>query len=107
MITGKFRVPVPVNEPAKSYAPGSSERALLKSELKTIKAGEVEIPCIIGGKEVRTGSTGTCVHPHDHGNVIGRHHKAGEKEVRDAVDNTEDDKGEFCSSPGLSLSVYE
>ena len=86
MSTGKFNVPVPVNEPAKSYAPGSSERALLKTELETLKAGEVEIPCIIGGREVRTGTTGTCVLPHDHGNVIGRYHKAGEKEVRDAVE---------------------
>ncbi len=46
----------------------------------------MEIPCIIDGKEARSGTTGTCVLPHDHGNVIGRYHKAGEKEVRDAVE---------------------
>ncbi|KKK53146.1 hypothetical protein LCGC14_3097720, partial [marine sediment metagenome] len=97
MSTGKFRVTVPVNEPVKSYAPGSPERALLKTELKTLKAGEMEIPCIIGGKEVRTGNTGTCVLPHDHGNVIGRYHKAGEKEVRDAVEAAQKG-GAFWSS---------
>lgn len=86
MSTGKFRVPVPVNEPVKSFAPGSPERTLLKTELDKLKAVEVDIPCIIGGKEVRTHKTGSCVLPHDHGTVIGRYHKAGEKEVHDAVE---------------------
>jgi 1-pyrroline-5-carboxylate dehydrogenase len=85
MINGKFSVPKPANEPVKTYAPGSPERSEIKAELEELGQKQIEIPCIIGGKEVRTGNIGTCVMPHNHGHVIGTYHKAGEKEVRDAA----------------------
>ena len=50
-------MPPPVNEPIKSYAPGSPERASLKARLKTMAAETVDIPLFIGGKEIRTGNT--------------------------------------------------
>ena len=52
---GNRRVPPPVNEPIKSYAPGSPERAALKERLRSMSAERVDIPLIIGGKEVHTG----------------------------------------------------
>src|SRR5829696_5828997 len=55
--TGLRRVPTPINEPIKSYAPGSPERAELKTRLASMAGEHVEIPVIIGGKEVRTGKT--------------------------------------------------
>ena len=61
-----YRVPVPVNEPIRSYAPGTAERKALKQKLEAMSAEKIEIPIIIGGKEVRTGDIGTQVMPHRH-----------------------------------------
>src|SRR3954464_2242316 len=83
---GRRRVPVPVNEPIKSYAPGSPERASLKARLKTMAAETVDMPLIIGGKEIRTGDTATSVMPHDHAHVLGTYHKATEKHVTQAIE---------------------
>ena len=79
------QVPLPRNEPVLGYAPGSPERAQLKTALKVMASEEIEIPLIIGGREVRTGDTDVQVMPHDHGHVLARYHKAGEGEVRQAV----------------------
>ncbi|MBP1620482.1 MAG: delta-1-pyrroline-5-carboxylate dehydrogenase, partial [Acidobacteria bacterium] len=81
-----FRVPEPVNEPVKSYAPGSPEKRSLKAKLAELQKSEIEIPLIIGGEEVRTGKFGTCVIPHRHGHVLARYHKAGKAEVQKAID---------------------
>jgi 1-pyrroline-5-carboxylate dehydrogenase len=78
-------VPVPVNEPVRSYAPGSPERASLKKRLDEMMREEIEIPVVIGGKEVRTGETGKAVCPHDHGHVLATYHQAGAKEVEAAA----------------------
>ncbi len=78
--------PLPQNEPVKSYLKGSPERIALDAELERQSSTVIEIPLIIGGKEVRTGDMGEVVMPHDHGHVLARYHKAGEKEVRMAID---------------------
>ena len=78
-------VPKPINEPIKSYAPGSSERASLKARLKELLRREIEIPLVIGGKRVKTGSLGDCRCPHDHAHLLGRYHKAGPTEIERAV----------------------
>ncbi len=82
---GRRRVPSPVNEPIKSYAPGSPERASLKARLKTMAAETVDMPMFIGGKEIRTGDTANSVMPHDHQHVVGTYHKASEKDVVAAI----------------------
>jgi len=76
-----YRVPIPVNEPVRSYAPGTSERQALKQKLAAMSAEKIEIPVVIGGKEIRTGDTGTQVMPHRHAHVIATWHKGGVKEV--------------------------
>jgi len=81
-----LKVPTPVNEPVYSYAPGTPERDQLKAALVEIAAQTVEIPLIIGGKEVRTGKTGQVVMPHDHQHVLGTYHVAGEKEINLAIE---------------------
>jgi 1-pyrroline-5-carboxylate dehydrogenase len=78
--------PAPVNEPIRSYAPGSPERATLKAELEAQASRVVEIPLVIGGEEVRTGDTFDVVMPHAHGHVLARAHKAGAQEVVRAVE---------------------
>jgi 1-pyrroline-5-carboxylate dehydrogenase len=81
-----FSFPLPANEPVKTYLKGSPEREVLEAELKKQSSQVIEIPLIIGGKEVRTGNTGTVVMPHDHRHVLATYHKAGEKEVQMAID---------------------
>jgi len=69
-------IPRPQNEPILSYAPGTPERSALQTELQRVSSGEVEIPVIVGGKEVRTGKTYQVVSPHDHGLVLATAHEA-------------------------------
>ncbi|HPE69395.1 MAG TPA: L-glutamate gamma-semialdehyde dehydrogenase [Thermotogota bacterium] len=76
----------PKNEPILGYRPGSPEKQELKRVLQQMKSEVLDIPLVIGGKEVRTGNTAPCVMPHDHAHVLGHYHKAGEKEVRMAID---------------------
>ena len=78
-------LPRPANEPVLDYAPGSPERASLKTRMGEMLSGKVEIPLRIGGKKVPTGKTGECVCPHDHGHVLATYHKAGPEEVKAAV----------------------
>ncbi|RUA28522.1 MAG: 1-pyrroline-5-carboxylate dehydrogenase, partial [Bacteroidetes bacterium] len=81
-----FQFELPANEPVKSYAPGSPERIELQAKLAELKSQEIEIPLIIGGKEVKTGNTATVTMPSDHGHVLATYHKAGPKEVQMAID---------------------
>ena len=80
-----YRVPIPINDPVRSYAPGTADRQALKSKLSAMSAEKIEIPLVIGGKEIRTGDIGTQVMPHRHGHVIASWHKAGPKEVEQAI----------------------
>jgi len=85
MTNGIPKVPAPKNEPVLGFTPGSEERTRLNSELARMKSQEIEIPIIIGGREVRTGNMGECRCPHDHGHLLARYHKAGAAEVELAV----------------------
>jgi 1-pyrroline-5-carboxylate dehydrogenase len=76
----------PKNEPVLSYAPGSPERERIASRLEELKGNQIEIPVIIGGKEIRTGDMAECRCPHDHGTILGRYHKAGPEQVDQAVE---------------------
>ena len=78
--------PSPANEPVKAYLEGSPERIALDAELKRQSETVLDIPIIIGGKEIRTGNTAEITCPHDHKHVLARYHKAGEKEIKMAID---------------------
>ena len=80
-----FQVPTPVNEPIYPYAPGDVRRESIAARLSSMAAERIEIPCIIGGKEIRTGKKRTIVMPHDHGHVLADFHLAGEEELQLAV----------------------
>src|SRR5215207_3103463 len=67
---GVRRVPAPINDVNRTYAPGSPERAELKARLKSMSEEKIEIPLIIGGREIRTGRTENAVMPHDHRHVL-------------------------------------
>ena len=79
-------MPPPVNDPIRTYAPGSPERASVKARLAAMAADPIDIPLVIGGKEIRTGSTGQSVMPHDHSHVLATYHKATPDLVQQAID---------------------
>ncbi len=78
--------PIPVNEPVRSYAPGSPERASLRARLMEMREETVNIPAVIGGERVETGRTAEVVAPHEHSRVLGIEHKCGEAEVNRAIE---------------------
>jgi 1-pyrroline-5-carboxylate dehydrogenase len=82
---GRRRVPTPQNDPNLSYAPGSKERADLKVRIATMAAETIEIPLVIGGKEIRSGAVEQTVMPHRHGHVLAHWHKAGAEHVNQAI----------------------
>ena len=84
--SGTRVVPPPVNEPVKAYAPGSPEKVEIKESLKSMAAERMEIPVIIGGKEVRTGDQAMAVMPHNHGQVLADWHKASPGHVGQAIE---------------------
>ncbi|RMF70705.1 MAG: L-glutamate gamma-semialdehyde dehydrogenase [Acidobacteria bacterium] len=86
MPNGVYRIPRPKNEPVLGYAPGSPERAAIRRRLDAMRAETLEIPCVIGDREVRTGRILEQVLPHDHGHVLARCHQAGPAEVKAAVE---------------------
>jgi 1-pyrroline-5-carboxylate dehydrogenase len=82
---GIFRPPPAVNEPIKSYAPGSPEREELKRRLAELEAERPDVPCVIGGQDVRTGDTVPAVMPHRKEHVLADVHQAGRAEVEQAI----------------------
>ena len=76
----------PQNEAVLSYMPGSEEYILLKAELERQSNQQIEIPLIIGGKEIKTGITGKIVMPHNHQHVLATYHQATEKEAKMAIE---------------------
>ena len=75
----------PTNEPNLTYLPGSPERAALKTRLSAMAAGRIEIPLIIGGREIRTGHLAQAVMPHDHRHVLADWHRAEPSNVVQAI----------------------
>jgi len=98
-MNGNIQIPIPVNEPVRSYAPGTLERRALKARLAELGAERIEIPLIIGGKEVRTGKTCDAVMPHNHGHVLGTWHKAGTDEVAAAIAAAAEARREWAAWP--------
>lgn len=94
----------PHNGPIKDYAPGSPERAEVMAEVDRISNEEIEIPLIIGGKEIRTGNTGKVVMPHNHSKALATYHKAGEKEVQMAIEAALEAKEKWENLPWLERS---
>jgi 1-pyrroline-5-carboxylate dehydrogenase len=86
MLNAAFTIETPQNEPVLSYAPGSPERQQIKAVLDELKGKEIEIPLIIGGREVRTGRTADYTMPHDHRHRLAVCHLAGPKETALAVE---------------------
>lgn len=96
-MSGIPNVPDPRNEKVLEYAAGSRERKELKDALGRLGAERVEIPVVVGGREIRTGDLAESIMPHDHQHVLATWHKAGEAEVRQAVDAAKEAAREWAS----------
>jgi 1-pyrroline-5-carboxylate dehydrogenase len=83
---GIFRVPPAHNEPVRGFEPGSPERASLATRLEQMAGERIEVPLVIGGKDVSTGTTRPAVMPHDREHVLADVHQGGADEVRAAID---------------------
>ncbi len=101
MINAIYKFPKPENEPVKSYAPGSTERKELKEKLEELKSQTIDIPLIIGGKEIRTGNTGKVVMPHNHNHVLATYHKAGTEEVKAAINSALEARKKWSEMPWI------
>lgn len=86
MPKGVYKLPSITNEPIKSYAPGSPERAALKAKLNELKNTVVDLPMIIGGQEIRTGKLTDIRPPHDHTHLLGHYHQGDATHVQMAID---------------------
>jgi 1-pyrroline-5-carboxylate dehydrogenase len=86
MSAGFFKVPQPVNEPVRSYAPGTADRELLRKAISDLRSKEIEIPMYIGGKEVYSGNKVRIAPPHDHKHTLGYFHKSDAKHVEQAIE---------------------
>ena len=104
--------PVPANEPVKAYLKDSPERVALEAELERQSNIVVDIPIIIGGKEIRTGDTGTVTCPHDHKHVLATYHKVSKKEVQLAIETAmkaweEWSKTDWTVRAGIAMKMAE
>ncbi len=85
MLKGFFNVPKAVNEPVKSYAPGSPEKDAVLAEYKRMWREQIEVPLYIGNQQITTGDTKDMTAPHDHQHVVGKYHRAEKKHVELAI----------------------
>ena len=82
---GVRQLPQTVNEPVRSYAPGSPERASLQARLKAMEGERAEAAVVVHGEERRTGKTAQAVSPHKHGHVTTTWHHSTAADVNDAI----------------------
>ena len=96
---GFFSVPEPINEPIKSYAPGSPERQAVAEAYDTMYHSSIEVPLYINGQEIRTDETGTMAPPHDHAHLLGHYHKADKSHVSLAIETALEARKKWSVTP--------
>lgn len=82
---GFFNVPIAINEPVKSFAPGTDEREAVLTAYKEMYNSKVDVPLYINGKNISTGNTQTMSPPHDHKHVVGTYHLANKEHIESAI----------------------
>ena len=96
---GFFNVPEPINEPVKSYAPGTPEREAVTQQYNTYYNSSVDVPLYIGKEEVRTGNTRNMTLPHDHQHVVGTYHLAEKTHIDTAISSALEARVQWSQMP--------
>src|SRR5918911_5334217 len=91
--------PEPKNEPVKDYAPGSPERAELQKRLRELESERIEIPLVIGGKDVTTGETFEAVEPHNKKHVLADVNAGDHEHVQQAIDAAREARHDWARMP--------
>ena len=106
MFNGLFHIPVPANEPALNYAPGSPERAELQAVLQDMLDNPIEVPIIIGGKEVRSDNLVEMRCPHDRSRLLGTYHQANAFHAGQAIDAANEAKKAWEDIPWANRATF-
>lgn len=99
MPKGFFHVPKAVNEPVKSYAPGTPERAAVLEAYAHMWSQQADVPNYIGSEEIRTGNTKNMSAPHDHAHIVGTYHLAEKKHIENAIAAALDARQKWAAMP--------
>jgi 1-pyrroline-5-carboxylate dehydrogenase len=95
-------VPPPVNEPVRTYAPGSAERAALEARVKELAGERAELTMTIGGQQrMGGGDRIAVVQPHHHQQVLGDLGNATDAEVAAAIEAAR------AAAPGWRALSYD
>jgi 1-pyrroline-5-carboxylate dehydrogenase len=105
MFNGIFQVPEPVNEPVLNFAPGSPERDEVRAELNRMLGEQVEVPMIIDGEEVQSGTQANMICPHDHQHVLGKFHQGNALFVEKAIEASNRARPEWSRMPWDSRAI--
>jgi 1-pyrroline-5-carboxylate dehydrogenase len=97
MLKGFFNVPKAVNEPVKSYAPNSPEKAAVLAAYKQMWNSKIDVPLYIGSEEIRTGNTHDMTAPHNHKHVVGTYHLAEKVHIEKAIANALEAKTKWAN----------
>ncbi len=109
---GFFNVPKAVNDPIRTYAPGTPERKAVLEAYKDFYSKQTEVPVYIGAREIKTGDTGEIRPPHDHKKVVGTYHRATRNNVQEAISTALEARKEWSQLPweqraGIFLKAAE
>ena len=96
---GFFQIPIAVNEPVKSYAPGTPEREAVLQQYKAYFNSQVEVPLYIGSEEIFTGNTRSMSPPHDHQHVVGVYHLAEKHHIENAITTALEARTKWAAMP--------
>ncbi len=99
MPKGIFSVPKAVNEPVKSYAPSSPEKAAVLDAYKKMWNSKIDVPLYIGSEEIKTKNTRNMTAPHDHKHVVGTYHMAEKSHVEKAIANALESRSKWSAMP--------
>ncbi|MES2812376.1 MAG: L-glutamate gamma-semialdehyde dehydrogenase [Bacteroidota bacterium] len=97
MLKGFFNIPKAVNEPVKSYAPNSPEKAAVQAAYSAMWNSKIDVPLYIGSEEIRTGNTKNMSAPHDHQHIVGTYHLAEKSHVEKAIANALESRTKWAS----------
>ena len=99
MPKGFFNVPKAVNEPVKSYAPNSPEKAAVLAAYKKMWNETIDVPMYIGSEQIKTGNTRTMSAPHDHQHIVGTYHLAEKSHVEKAIASALEARKKWANMP--------